>query len=164
MQLAGELLETGGYRQKAEDCARPYGSSFPSVLCRERGTLRCQLQTLCLQRSIACCKRHGRICGRFTPVRKRVSARSSKFRDQLPNLPDGDDAMPPPTDLGHLDLLRTTLREYRQRTARWCPHPSLLLSLSTGSNASHPIDTLVNAVVRICASQGRVRETSTRRH
>ena len=47
----------------------------------------CQLQTLCLKRSISCRERHGRIRGRFTPVRKWVPARPAKFADQLPNRP-----------------------------------------------------------------------------
>src|ERR1700687_1445641 len=33
----------------------------------------------------------------------------------------------PPAESGRLDLLRTTLPESRPHTARWCPHPSLLL-------------------------------------
>src|SRR5271169_3454130 len=35
----------------------------------------------------ACRERHGRIRGRFTPVRKWVPARPTKFADQLPNRP-----------------------------------------------------------------------------
>ena len=40
----------------------------------------------------------------------------------------GDGAAHPPTGSDRLDLLRTTLPESRQRTARWCLNPSLLPS------------------------------------
>src|ERR1700692_3692165 len=53
-------------------------------MCRKHGACTlCQLQTLCLERTIFCSKSHGRICGRFTPVRKWVPARPTKFADQL---------------------------------------------------------------------------------
>src|ERR1700692_473027 len=48
-------------------------SSFDSALYNNPGdSTRCQLQTLCLKRTISYRERHGRIRGRFTPVRKWV--------------------------------------------------------------------------------------------
>src|SRR5208282_637724 len=46
-----------------------------------------RLQTLSFKRSISCRERHDRIRGRFTPVRKWVPARPTKFGDQVPNRP-----------------------------------------------------------------------------
>src|SRR5208337_172441 len=106
----------------------------------------------------ACRERHGRIRGRFTPVRKWVPARPTKFADQLPNRP---------TTMVHrlhqpsqtVSISFVPLFRNRGRT----PPDGVRIHLFCSGQCwfeylpSH--DALVNTIVRVYTSERTIRET-----
>src|SRR5208282_1004798 len=114
-----------------------------------------QLQALCLKRAISCRKSHGRIHRRVMPVRKWVPARPTKFADQLP------DRRPSTAKRFHQPL-QTDPVSFVPLFGNIGGAPpngvSIHLFGSTERRLKHlpSHDTLVNAVVRVCASKGRV--------
>jgi len=128
------------------------------VLCAEATAFTlCQLQTLCLKRSISCRERHDRIRRRFSPVRKRVPARSAKFADQLSDRPSSM------AERFHQSLQTDSVAFvplFRNLGSAAPNGVSIHLFGSTERPLKRlpPHHTLVNAVVAVCASKGRVRE------